>query len=83
MYAEFADVNNPLAWNATAFFPPEQLNFFELYDVSKDYYMMSNLYPTADATTKLALHARLQAAIKCKGTMACTELLRGAPPIVL
>merc|ERR1711935_876299 len=48
LYAEFADVNNPLAWN----FAPDQLNYFELYDVTNDYYMLENIYPTADSALK-------------------------------
>ena len=73
LYAEFADVNNPLAWN----FAPDQLNYFELYDVTNDYYMLENIYPTADAGLKAKLHARLQAAIKCKGTVECSSYLYG------
>eukprot|EP01052_Picozoa_sp_SAG31_P011497 SAG31_NODE_652_length_13181_cov_14.268155_6_plen_219_part_00 len=79
LYAEFADVNNPLAWD----FAPDQLNFFELFDVSKDYYMMHNLYPSASSATKAALHARVQSVIKCKGVVECTEGLAASPPIVL
>lgn len=73
LYAEFADVNNPLAWN----FAPDQLNYFELYDVTTDYFMLENIYPTADAALKEKLHTRLQAAIKCKGTVECSSYLYG------
>ena len=79
LYAEFADVLNPLAWD----FAPDQLNFFELYDVSKDYYMMNNLYPTASASVKAALHTRLQTLIKCKGVAECTAGLTNSPPVDL
>lgn len=77
LYAEFADVNNPLAWD----FAPSQLNFFELFDVSQDYYMMKNIYPSASGEVKAALHARVQSLIKCKGVVQCTAGLAGSPPL--
>ena len=40
MYAEFVDVSNPKAWE----FNEKEVNFYELYDVSNDYYEMHNIY---------------------------------------
>ena len=34
LYAEFVDVEDPRSWH----FPREKINFYELYDVDKDYY---------------------------------------------
>ena len=79
LYAEFADVNNPLAWD----FAPSQLNFFELYDVRNDYYMMNNIYATASAHVKEMLHARVQSVIKCRGVVECTAGLSNSGPIEL
>lgn len=62
---------------------PDQLNFFELYDVSKDYYMLNNIYHTAPAATKAALHARVQSVIKCRGVEQCTLGLSNSPPVEL
>jgi len=71
LYAEFADVTNPLAWH----FAPDQINFHELYDVSSDYYMLDNIYWHAGEAVKAQLHAQLQAAIKCKGATECFSVL--------
>ncbi len=71
LYSEFVDVLDPLAWD----FAPDRINFFELYDVSKDYYMMHNIYPAASPELKEELHARLQTAIKCKGAKQCLDIL--------
>ena len=71
LYAEFADVNNPLAWD----FAPDQLNFFELYNVTEDYYMRHNIYSTAPADLKKRLHDRLQTTSKCRGAAQCAETL--------
>jgi len=71
MYSEFVNVLDPLAWD----FAPARINFYELYDVSKDYYMMHNIFPTASDELKDMLHKRLQTAIKCKGATQCHEIL--------
>ena len=44
LYAEFTDVTNPKAWD----FAPSELNFFELYNVTNDYYMAHNIYESVD-----------------------------------
>ena len=41
--------------------------------------MLNNLYPTAPDAQKDALHAQLQAAIKCKGAAACNVYLGAGP----
>lgn len=71
LYSEFVDVLDPLAWD----FAPDRVNFFELYDVSQDYYKMQNIYPTASPELKKELRTRLQTAIKCKGGDACLGIL--------
>lgn len=73
-YAEFADVLNPLAWN----FAPDQINFYELYDVAAgDFYMLNNIYDSASPDMKQRLHNRLQTAIKCSGRLECFAALHG------
>ena len=67
MYAEFTDVSVAKDWN----FPLAGLNFFELYNVSEDAFMLHNQYATADPALKDALHAQLAAAYRCKGQAEC------------
>ena len=71
LYAEFTDVNNPLAWD----FAPDQINFYELYNVSNDYFMMHNIYKTASPALKTTLHTRLHATLACKGGSECGKIL--------
>ena len=71
LYAEFADVSDPLAWD----FAPDRINFYELYNMSSDPFMLRNIYHTAPAALKADLHARLHRAIACKGAKACTASL--------
>ena len=75
LYSEFVNVLDPLAWD----FAPSQVNFYELYDVTKDYYMMHNIFPTASEALKDQLHLKLQTAIKCKGATECLAILSGGP----
>jgi N-acetylglucosamine-6-sulfatase len=71
LYAEFANVDDPEAWN----FAPHRINFVELYDVNNDYYMLHNIYDSAPTKLKDQLHTRLHQAIECKGRQACNKLL--------
>ena len=71
LFAVFADVNNPKAWD----FAEDELNYFELYDVTSDYYMQNNIYPKASEEMRKALMARLQAALRCKGRSQCRNAL--------
>merc|ERR1712226_1373526 len=73
LYVEFADVTNPDAWN----FSPESINFYELYNVTSDYYMLNNIYPTASGKLKHDLHNRLHRAIACQGHQDCSTILSG------
>ena len=59
------------AWHMT----PDQINFYELYDVSKDYYMLENIFWQADAGLKARLHAKLHQVIQCQGNTQCSSLL--------
>ena len=71
LYAEFADVSNPAAWD----FAPAQINFRELYNMSSDPFMLRNIYHEVHESLTQRLHARLQKAIKCQGAAACTSFL--------
>lgn len=71
LYAEFADVTDPNAWT----FPPDSINFYELYNVSSDYYMLNNIYSVAPEKLKKDLHSRLQQAIACQGHKNCNAIL--------
>jgi len=71
LYAEFADVTDPRAWT----FEPDSINFYELYNVSSDYYMLNNIYFSASKKLKNELHDRLHQAISCKGHQNCTTAL--------
>jgi hypothetical protein len=71
LYAEFADVSDPQAWR----FAPDHLNFFELYNMSVDPFMLENIYHTAPVALVKDLHTRLQNAIACKGAADCSASL--------
>lgn len=71
LYAEFFDVNDPDAYH----FEPNKINFYELYDVTKDYYMLHNAWDTAPILQKEQLHNTLQALVHCQGGKACSALL--------
>ena len=43
------------------------LQFYELYDLSKDPYQVNNLYAQTDDATKTRLHGMLQEYFECKG----------------
>jgi hypothetical protein len=74
LYSEFADVSDPAAWR----FAPEHLNFFELYNMTVDPFMLVNIYHTAPVALKQELHTRLQKAIACKGAVECSASLSSA-----
>jgi len=79
LYAEFVDLTDPDAW----FFPPEKINFWELYDLSADPYMLKNIYSSASQSLKKALHQRLQQAIWCEGRDSCTRSLGEAGSLIV
>lgn len=56
-------------------FEPNKINFYELYDVTKDYYMLHNAWDTAPILQKEQLHNTLQALVHCQGGKACSALL--------
>merc|ERR1711871_348531 len=72
LYAEFVNGYNPKAWD----FAPDQLNFFEFYNVTEDFYMMHNLYDKMPKKLRQELHERLQSAIHCKGNKDCYSILK-------
>jgi hypothetical protein len=47
------------------------VNFYELYDVSKDYFMQRNIYPQASEDVKAALHTKLERGFSCSGRREC------------
>lgn len=73
LYAEFADVTDPHAWH----FPPDAINFRELYDLSTgDWMMQRNVVATADKALVAELHSRLHEAIQCRGREQCQGVLK-------
>ena len=67
LYAEFTDVSKAEDWD----FPDASLNFFELYNVTADRFMLHNIHATADAELKDALHSQLKAMFHCEGQASC------------
>lgn len=67
LYAEFTDVTNPAGWN----FEEPAINFFELYNVTDDYYEMHNIYASADDMLKQRLHEQLVTQFECAGQKSC------------
>ena len=68
LYAEFTDVSKAEDWD----FPDASLNFFELYNVTEDRFMLHNVYAMADAKLKDALHSKLKDMFHCKGQAECS-----------
>jgi len=71
LYAEFADVTDPHAWT----FPPDSINYYELYNVSADYYLLNNIYPDVSKKLQNEFHTYLHQAINCEGNQDCTTAL--------
>jgi len=71
LYAEFVNVNNPLAWD----FDVEQVYFRELYNVSQDFYMINNIVDAVPEDFRQELSKRLHAALSCKGHDECVKSL--------
>ncbi len=71
LYAEFADVSDPKAWD----FAPDRINYYELYNMSTDPFMLRNIYHEVPAELAQELHTRLHKAIACKGAEQCTASL--------
>jgi hypothetical protein len=67
LYAEFTNVLDPRGW----YFKDGAVNFYELYDVSKDYFMQRNIYPQASEDVKAALHTKLERGFSCSGRREC------------
>ena len=65
-------MTEPRAWT----FPPDAVNFRELYDLSTgDWMMRRNVVATADEALVAELHARLHEAIRCRGRAQCQGVL--------
>ena len=71
LYAEFVDGHIA----ESHFFPVTSINFYELYNVSEDYYMLHNIYQNTSKEIKEQLHDALHKAIKCKGRDNCNSIL--------
>eukprot|EP00937_MAST-01D_sp_MAST-1D-sp2_P005871 g5871.t1 len=71
LFAEFNDGTKGDGW----YFAPQTINYYELYNVTADYYMLDNTYDRAPPALRAKLHAVLQAAIKCKGREECESAL--------
>jgi hypothetical protein len=61
LYAEFTDVRTDYNFTAT----PE---FYELFDMDADPHMLKNAYKDAPAALKTALHTKVLALFKCRGS---------------
>jgi hypothetical protein len=61
LYAEFTDIRTDYNFTAT----PE---FYELFDMDADPHMLKNAYKDAPAELKTALHAKVLALFKCRGS---------------
>ena len=62
LYAEFADVFDPKAWNFEA-----DIEFFALFDMDLDPFQLHNVYGGASAARKAELHEELLRANHCRG----------------
>ena len=73
LYAEFTNVTDPLAWD----FAPDRIQFYELYNMTADPYMLENLVTAQKVDRSLVdeLHTRLHRAIVCRGEAECTASL--------
>ena len=54
---------------------PASINYYELYNVTADYYMLDNIYDRAPPALRAKLHTVLQTAIKCAGREECERAL--------
>ena len=67
LYAEFTDVSRAANWD----FGEGTINFYELYNITADYFQLTNIYATADDGLKEALHKQLHRMFRCSGQAAC------------
>ena len=68
LYSEFTDVTCASCWD----FAPDKVNFHELYNMSADPFMKTNLYASAPAALKASLHDKLHTYFSCSGSGADT-----------
>ena len=71
LYAEFVDGSDPAGY----YFAPSAINFYELYNVTEDYYQLRNIYSEVSLELKGLLHDRLHQAVACKGSKQCEAFL--------
>ena len=57
------------------YFNPASVNYYELYNVTEDYYMLHNIYNDVSPALQAQLRGILQTAIKCVGRKECEEAL--------
>lgn len=63
---QYVEYDPTWRWNTTS--PSGAgLQHYELYDLSKDPYQMTNIYKQADESTKTRLHTEIAAYYACKG----------------
>jgi N-acetylglucosamine-6-sulfatase len=71
LFGEFNDGRDPAGWH----FAPSSINYYELYNVTTDYYMLHNIYDEVAPVLQVKLHDILQTAIKCVGRKECESAL--------
>ena len=71
LFGEFNDGTDPAGWH----FAPGSINYYELYNVTADYYMLHNIYNDVAPALQAKLHSVLQTAIKCVGRKQCESAL--------
>ena len=71
LYAEFFNGKDPAAW----WMPSGEAYFYELYNVTEDYYMLENIHDKAPKALTDMLHDTLHKAIDCKGSAECNTYL--------
>ena len=57
------------------YFDPASMNYYELYNVTEDYFMLHNIYDDVPPALQARLRGILQTAIKCVGRKECESAL--------
>jgi hypothetical protein len=71
LYSEFFNGRDPSTWWMGA----GSENYYELYNVTADYYMLENIYHSAPKELTGMLHETLHKVIDCKGSAECNTHL--------
>lgn len=71
LFGEFNDGRVEEGW----YFDPASINWYELYNVTEDYYMLHNIYTEVSPELQEKLKTILQTAIHCAGRAKCESAL--------